>query len=93
MHRSYLFGALSFLFSLSFSLFLSLSFFQHFAVASYGTTRELHPPIKELVAIGSVLETIYTEEGVKKNSFILEETRLFRDISMTKHFDRPFLRS
>ena len=31
--------------------------------------------------------------GGEKNSFILEETGLFREISMTNHFYRPFLRS
>ena len=85
-----MFGALSYLFSLSFSLFLPLSFFQHFSVAiAELRVNCIHPSKNSLVNAGNYLYG----RGGEKNYVVFEETGLFREISMTKHFYKPFLRS
>ena len=75
-----------FLFLYSF-LFLFFSIFQS-QVAELRVNC-IHPSKNSLVNAGNYLYG----RGGEKNYVILEETGLFREISMTKHFYEPFLRS
>ena len=49
----------------------------------------IHPSKNSLVNAGNYLYG----RGGEKNYVVFEETGLFREISMTKHFYKPFLRS